>query len=326
MKSWAILSILLCLCEPICSVTSAENTKLVIAFSSYRERPRHPKVYFYEHDGISAGKVVGSIDAVNQRSDYRPALSHDGAFGAFASELENQTGRIQFWDVKEKKLLELPKVNDSPNAQQAPTLSADGKLLAFAAWNRPGAGPRWQVLLYDTAGKKLIDVPGLNEPTADQRRPVLSGDGRWLAYVTNARGGAGLSDVFIYSIADKSVLKLPEMNSKHADSEPSLSADGDLLAFISDRPGGVGGRDVYLFDRSTMKLIDLPGLNSVAHEQSPSLSPDGRFIAFVSERTAGEGERDIYLYDRKAGKLVPTPGLNHKTEDFDPCVIVLPAK
>src|SRR5436190_17453775 len=52
--------------------------KLLIAFASYRERPLHPKVYFYEHDGVDSGKLVGSIDAVNQRSDYHPSLSHDG--------------------------------------------------------------------------------------------------------------------------------------------------------------------------------------------------------------------------------------------------------
>src|SRR5947209_6096193 len=91
--------------------------RLLIAFASFRERPKHPKVYFYEHDGVATGKVVGSIDPQNQRSDYHPALSHDGRFCAFASELENQTGRIQYWDRKEKKLVELSKLNDSPNAQ-----------------------------------------------------------------------------------------------------------------------------------------------------------------------------------------------------------------
>src|SRR5262245_60751984 len=117
----------------------AQEVKLLIAFASFRERPRHPKVYFYEHDGVSQGKLVGSIDAVNMRSDYRPWLSHDGRFCAFASELENQTGRVSFWDRKERKLVDLPKVNDSPNAQMSPALSGDGRLLAFSAWDRPGA-------------------------------------------------------------------------------------------------------------------------------------------------------------------------------------------
>src|SRR5690348_788508 len=114
----------------------AEGVKLLLAFSSFRERRLHPKVYFYEHDGLAAGKLVGSIEAVNRRSDYRPSLSHDGRFCAFASELENQTGRISLWDRKEGKLVELPKLNDSPHAQMSPSLSGDGRLVAFTAWNR----------------------------------------------------------------------------------------------------------------------------------------------------------------------------------------------
>src|SRR5438552_3353929 len=74
------------------------KVKLLLAFASFRERPLHPKVYFYEHDGVGDGKIVGSIDAVNQRSDYHPSLSHDGRWCAFASERENDVGRIFVWD------------------------------------------------------------------------------------------------------------------------------------------------------------------------------------------------------------------------------------
>jgi Tol biopolymer transport system component len=297
--------------------------KLLIAFASFRERPMHPKIYFYEHDGRSSGKIIGSIDAVNQRSDYHPSLSHDGRYCAFASELENQTGRIQLWDRKEKKILQLPGLNDSPNAQMSSALSGDSRLLAFAAWNRPGASQRWDVFLYDVTAKKFLDLPGVNTPAFDERMPALSGDGRYLAFTSNAKGGVGRTDIYLYDRAKSQVLPLPGLNSPNMDIEPSLSADGNLIAFVSDRPGGSGGRDIYLFDRQAGKLLPLPGLNSVAHEQSPALSPDGRFLAFVSERLGGEGERDIYLYDRQTQKLLPTPGLNAKQEDFDPCVIVL---
>jgi Tol biopolymer transport system component len=301
------------------------GTKLLIAFASYRERPRHPKIYFYEHDGVSAGKVVGSIDAVNQRSDYHPSLSHDGRFCAFASELENQTGRIQLWNMKAKKLVDLPGINSSPNAQLGPSLSGDGRLLAFAAWNRPGGSQRWDVFLYDVPAKKLLDLPGLNTPAFDERMPAMSGDGRFLAFASNAKGGAGLTDIYLYDRSAGKVPTLPGLNSPHMEVEPSLSADGRLIAFVSDRPGGKGGRDIYLFDRGAGKLLPLPGLNSVAQEQSPALSPDGRFLAFVSERLDGAGERDIFLYDRQTRKLLPTPGLNAKQDDFDPCMIVLKA-
>jgi Tol biopolymer transport system component len=304
----------------------AAPVKLLIAFASYRERPKHPNIFFYEHDGVANGKIVGSVGTPRPvaSAEAHPSLSHDGRFCAFTFEKENNTGRIHVWDLKEQKLLELPEVNTAGNAQLGPSLSGDGKLLTCAAWNRPGApGQSWHVFLFDLAEKKLLDLPGLNDGSADDRMPALSGDGHWLVFTSNRRGGAGLTDVYLYDRRQGKLVPVPGLNSAHMDAEPSVSADGNLIAFASDRPGGQGGRDIYLFDRSAGTLVPLPGLNSVAHETSPSLSPDGRFIAFVSERLGGEGERDIYLYDRRAGKLLPTPGLNSKHDDFDPCVIVL---
>lgn len=300
--------------------------KVLIAFASYRERPKHPNILFYEHDGVANGKIIGSVATPRSvaSADSHPSLSHDGKACAFTFELENNTGRIHFWDLKEQKLIDLPGVNTSPNAQMSPSLSGDGRLLAFAAWNRPGAvGQGWHVFLYDLPGKKILDLPDLNRSTADDRMPALNGDGRLIAFSSNRPGGAGLTDIHLYDRQEGKVVALPLLNSKHMDTQPSVSADGNLIAFVSDRPGGSGGRDIYLFDRAAGKLAPLAGLNSVAHEYSPSLSPDGRYLAFVSERIGGEGERDIYLYDRQEQKVLPTPGLNSKRDDFDPCVIVV---
>jgi Tol biopolymer transport system component len=324
-RLFALLALLLACALPSGAkqAPAPAKARLLIAFSSYRERPRHPQIYFYEHDGVSQGKIVGSIPTVNQRSDYHPALSLDGRYCAFASELENQTSRIFLWDRQEKRLVDLPAVNDSPNAQLHPTLSGDGTRLGFAAWNRPGLGPRWDILVYDVSKKKAVPSAKLNTSRYDERMPAFSGDGKLLAFCSNVKGGLGLTDIYLYDLQAERILAVPEMNSPHMEITPSLSGDGKLIAFASDRPGGKGGRDIYLYDRSAKRFVDLPGLNSVAHEQTPSLSADGRYLVFVSERSAGEGERDIYLYDRTAGKLLPTPGLNSKREDMDPCIIVL---
>jgi Tol biopolymer transport system component len=301
----------------------APPKRLLIAFSSYRDRPKHAQVYFYEHDGVSKGKIVGAIDTVANRQDYHPILSRNGKLCVFASELENQTSKIFVYDMAQKKLVTPPKLNNSTGAQLHPTIIGNATLIAFAAWDRSATGQRWDVLLYDIPGQKFVDAPGLNTPRFDERMPSLSADGRWLAFVSNRKDNVGGADIYLYDRQEAKVVALPEMNSPLTDITPCLSEDGNLIAFASDRAGGEGGRDIYLFDRSKKRFLPLPGLNSIANEQTPSLSPDGRFLAFVSERIKGEGERDIYLYDRQSQKLLPTPGLNSKRDDFDPCVIAL---
>ena len=321
-----ILSIVVLTAAALLPAQEPPPVKLLIAFASYRERPKHPNIFFYEHDGVGAGKIVGSLGTQRgvASADSHPSLSHDGRSCTFTYELENNTGRIHFWDMKEQKVNDLAAVNTSPNAQMSPALSGDGKLLAFAAWNRPGAvGQAWNVFLYDLAAKKLLDLPDLNTTASADRAPALNGDGRFLAFTSNRKGGMGLTDVYLYDRQQSKLVPSPELNSKHMDGQPSLSADGNLLAFVSDRPGGAGGRDIHLYDRTTAKLLPLPGLNTAAHEYSPALSGDGRFIVFISERLGGEGERDVYLYDRQAQKLLPAPGLNSKADDFDACVIVV---
>jgi Tol biopolymer transport system component len=308
--------------------------KLLLAFASVRERraPPYPKIYFYEHDGVSQGKLLGSIDSITKgvnftRSDMHPSLSRDGRYCAFSAQFGiNDGARIEIWDRVEKKLIATD-LNDSADVHRmTPSLTGDGKLVAFSAWARPGGSPRWGIYVYDVTTRKFLELPKLNSESADQRMSALSGDNRFLAYATNARGGAGLTDIALYDLKEKTVVPLPEMNSKGTDMQPSLSGDGRLVAFTSDRPGGQGGRDIYLYDRTEKKFLPLAGLNSEAHEQSPSLSADGRYIAFVSERLGGTGERDVYLYDRESQKLLPTPGLNSKDDDYDPCVIVLPTR
>ncbi|MFO0966611.1 MAG: hypothetical protein U0793_13640 [Gemmataceae bacterium] len=302
------------------------KSRLLITFASYRDRAKHSNIFFYEHDGVATGKIIDNVSTPRNvaTAEGHPWLTADARFCAYTFELENKTSRINFWDRTEKKLIELPVINDSPNAIFSPSMSADGNLIAFTALTRPkGAGAGYHVYLYDRTAKTMLDLPGLNSPVAEDRMAKISGDGRFIVFISNRKGGVGLTDIYLYDRKEAKLVDLPGLNSPNTDTEPALNHDGSLIAFASDRKGGMGGRDIYLYDRKAAKLIDLPGLNSEDQEHMPALSPDGRYLAFVSERFGGEGQRDIYLYDRKTAKLLATAGLNSKAEDFDPQVIQL---
>jgi hypothetical protein len=305
--------------------------KLLLAFASTRERrdPPYPKIYFYEHDGVAKGSVVGHVDSITKgtnftRGDMHPTLSSDGQLCAFSSQYGIlDGGRVEVWDRVAKKLLELPSVQETNKIHQmGAALSGDGKLIAYSAWARPGSITRWGIYVYDVAAKKTLELPQLNRENFDQRMPAFARSAPLLAFASNIPGGTGATDVYLYDLEAKKVLPVPELNSKNLDLQPALSGDGRLIAFSSDRPGGAGGRDIYLYDRADKKLLPLPGLNSSAAEQSPSLSDDGRYLAFVSERLAGAGDRDVYIYDRATQQLLPTPALNSTTDDFDPSIVL----
>lgn len=301
---------------------AAEPAKLLIAFASYKDRPQSPQLYFYEHDGISDGKLIGGVPPVAKRSDHHPCFSGDGRLCAFASEAEGQPCTIQVFDRVDNRLLELPTLNDTPHMQAGPTLSLDGRTLFAEAWSRPQFTGRWDLLQYDLARKETSNLPRVNLARGDERHPAISGDGRFLAYVSNQFNG-GRTDLALVTWPAGDAVDLPGVNSEANDTEPWLDATGRLLAFASDRTGGEGGRDIFVYDRDAGTFVPLTGVNTAAQEQSPSLSPNGRYLVFVSERLDGAGERDVLLYDLSQKKLLPLPGLNSLRDDFDPCVMII---
>lgn len=318
----------LCSCVFICGslllalspqASGQSAPRLLLAFASFKDRPLHPQTYFYEHDGVGEGQLVGGVEATGARVDTHPTLARGGKLCACASELENNPSDTRLWDRTAKQDVSGLEGLNTEGTEVGAALSADGEWVAFAAWNRPGAAAGWNLFLYNLNDRKTAELP-LNTDD-DELSPSLSGDGRLVAFVSNRAGGAGLVDIYLFDRQSRKLRPLPGLNSARRELDPALSADGRWLAFTSDRPGGTGARDVYLYDLNAEKLVPLPGLNGIGIDQTPALSPDGRYLAFVAERASGAGERDIYLYDRQGARLVPTPGLNTRTEEFDPALI-----
>ena len=128
----------------------------------------------------------------------------------------------------------------------------------------------------------------LNSPYTDEQ-PALSGDGRFVAFVSN-RGNT--RQVMMYDLRDRRFVELPLLNRRDAIAEsPSLSYTGRYLVYVaSDR----GRPEIELYDRVTRQIQVLTS-GYRGWVRNPSVSPDGRYIVFETGR---RGQWDIEAIDR----------------------------
>ena len=197
------------------------------------------------------------------------------------------------------------------------SLSADGRYVAFSC-NADDlvAGqvdPNFEtdIFLYDRVGDTTVLVSrkaGTTATAADwfSFAPVVSGDGRWVAFTsfaTNLVAGGidnGQSDVFLFDRDSGQTLLASRAAGTAATAanqfshESALSPDGRYLAFSSLAtnlvPGqsGPGGENVFLFDRVTgvVELISRAAGTSTTTATgaswNPSVSGNGQYVAFRS--------------------------------------------
>ncbi len=128
---------------------------------------------------------------------------------------------------------------------------------------------------------------GLNSRYNDEQ-PSLSGDGRWLAMVSNRYGRR---QILLYDLQEKSFVDLPGLNSSNAITDsPSLSRTGRYIVYVSS----IQGRpDIFLYDRA-IKQTQLLTQGYRSWLRNPKISPDGRYVVFETSR---RGQWDIEVMD-----------------------------
>jgi Ca2+-binding RTX toxin-like protein/Tol biopolymer transport system component len=182
-------------------------------------------------------------------------------------------------------------------------LSADGRFLVFTT-NTPdlnGHLPAYSIFRRDLLTG--AHARACRAGNADAGNPVISADGRFVAFESRATNLAGPDhdlqpdvyecDTSNGNIARVSVPLADSVNSVGSSGQPSISADGRFVAFTSDAGGlvpGDGGRaGVYWRDMATgeTRLVDVPpgGLSSNGNGLDPKISADGRFVLFDSDAT-----------------------------------------
>lgn len=138
------------------------------------------------------------------------------------------------------------------------------------------------------SGDHLGGPVALNSRYTDEQ-PALSGNGRFLAFVSN-RNGSG--NILLYDLQQEQLISLPRLNRRDTISEsPSLSYTGRYITYIASDQGKP---TLVIYDRATQQPQVLtqwyPGW-----VRNPSISPDGRYIAFES---GSRGQWDIEVLDR----------------------------
>lgn len=156
------------------------------------------------------------------------------------------------------------------------------------------------------------------------KRPFLSGDGRYVAFESDATNLApndanGFLDLFVHDRRTRTTRRVSVSSAGVEANDISfgakVNADGRYIAFESDASNLVpkdrnGSRDLFLHDQQTGSTervsVDSAGAGGNSFSEYAYLSGDGRFVAFYSHATnlaSGDsnGVADIFVRDRLNG-------------------------
>jgi Tol biopolymer transport system component len=300
---------------------------------------------------------------------FRPWLSGDGRYVAFDSNIvlapgaargvrnvyvyDRSTGGISLVTVGYNGAA-------SDGDSQRPTLSADGRYVAFwsAADNLVDGDTNGvtDAFVRDrvTGTTTRVSVgPDGRQANGASARPVISGDGNLVAFESAASNllpdgflgrradTNGVRDVFVYNRSTQTTIRVSVASDgtegKGESVRPSISADGRYVAFQSlaafDRNDRNGKTDVYVHDLQTGTTervsIGVGGADGNGGSYSPSLSADGRFIAYWSNASNlvaddTNGVADIFVADRRTGATervsVGTDGAESDGFSSDPSI------
>ncbi|MCY2990669.1 MAG: S8 family serine peptidase [Planctomycetota bacterium] len=214
----------------------------------------------------------------------------------------------------------LPTVTSRNRPNGHPSLSADGRFVAFTSGNSNGG----DVFVFDRQSDSVERVSVANDGTAangQSHDPSISADGRFVAFWSDAgnlvpNDRNGWEDVFVYDRVEHTVELVSVANDgtqANRDSRnPSISADGRFVAFWSSASNLIAGDTtnggVFVVDRKNASIerisVAADGTPGDGWSQDPSISADGRFVAFQSyaaNLVPGDtnDEADVFVYDRQ---------------------------
>jgi Tol biopolymer transport system component len=269
----------------------------------------------------------------NDESDF-PSISRDGRFVAFRSDAWNLTpGGSVFRSaiyLKDTLTGTVAMVSTDSNGVQAegesgsPSISADGRYVAF--WSRAsnlapgGTFFRSAIFVKDTLLGTTTRVSTDNhgvEADGDSNEPSISGDGRYVTFLSAASNlvagdNVATSNIFVKDLLTGTITRVSSDPSgdeaNNHSGRPSISSNGRYIAFASLATNLVpadtnNSSDIFLKDtvtgETTRVSTDSNGAQFNGESIGPSISADGRYVAFMIG--GRNGISDVILKDTVAG-------------------------
>ncbi len=294
--------------------------------------------------GGSAAQVIERVSVADDGSEatdysWQSSISADGLQVAFQSNAAN-LGAVDGNGVHDVYLRDLSNFSTelisvglggaaANGVSDFPDLSADGNRVAFysdADDLVTGDGNAMaDIFVRDRALQQTVRVSvasGGGEANGPSFSPAISGDGRWVAFVSVADNLVaadvnGLPDVFVHDLLTGITalvsVSAGGLQANGANYTPTLSFDGRYLAFRSAANNLVSGdsngqHDIIWRDLVTgeTEIVSLTDSGGIANHRSdyPTLSADGQRIAFRSTAdnlVPGDVNQlaDIFVRDRQ---------------------------
>ncbi len=303
----------------------------------------------------SLRRIMTHVGGEPNGPSYDPKISSDGNWVVFRSYATNMTpeggngfSQVYLYSIATNQLWLVSRSTAGQPGNgdsQSPSVARDGLFVAFASSASNlvlGDGNNdADIFVYSRSDGRLSRIAPrtpdgeANDPNGPSGDPVISDDGRWIAFGSSASNYVlgdtnGTDDIFVYDRTTRRFTRITKAGTQlnGASYQPSISGDGRYVAFASqatnlDPRDTDSLPDIYVWDRNTGTLT-LASVNSFGQRANlggrrPSISLNGTRVAFESDATNlmpldGTPDTDIFVYDATTGWVYPvstrgsTPG------------------
>ncbi|HPI90235.1 MAG TPA: OmpA family protein [Spirochaetota bacterium] len=292
-------------------------------------------------------KNLGNV--INTENDeFFPSITADGLTMVFNRRAKGETNSdIYISYYKDGTWSQPEPINEvnSPDNDETPFISSDGKTLVFAS-NRKGSllppvsFNNFQFYTEDLYVSYLVNgkwqtplpIKGKVNTIENERAPSFSEDGKTLYFSRWPFDSIEESRIMMATLVDGEYTNISEMpypiNSSYSDYGfmPSRTRPG--FYFSSNRRGGYGLWDIYFAHSEGDKIVEVINLGTAINTAGNELSLTelGDKILFCSNRDGGFGNFDIYeiFLPQKIVDLAKTGFLIHTISKKNGEVVITP--